>query len=129
VSRTWALVLSAAILYVPANVFPVMTVVYFGRGAPDTIISGVIELLHGGLWPLALLVFVASIMVPVLNGHAKVPVKPETQSGTVVRLKGKGFAVYKQEGRVGDLLVTYTVKVPEHLTEKQKELFRQLRDT
>lgn len=79
--------------------------------------------------PLYTAVLGGDIMVPVLNRHAKVPVKPETQSGTVVRLKGKGFPVYKQEGRFGDLLVTYTVKVPEHLTEKQKELFRQLRDT
>jgi paraquat-inducible protein A len=66
-TRTWALVLTAAILYVPANVLPVMTVIYFGNGAPDTILSGVKELFHGGLWPLALLVFFASILVPVLK--------------------------------------------------------------
>ena len=64
--------------------------------------------------------------VPTLGGKVKVPVKPETQNGTVVRLKGKGFPVYKKEGSFGDLFVTYAVKVPVNLTEKQKELFKQL---
>ena len=64
-ARTWALTLTAFILYIPANVFPVMTVISFGKGEPDTILSGVMHLLAGGMWPLALLVFFASIMVPV----------------------------------------------------------------
>jgi paraquat-inducible protein A len=66
-SRTWALVITAALLYIPANVFPVMTVISFGKGAPDTILSGVKELIHADMWPLALLVFFASITVPVLK--------------------------------------------------------------
>jgi paraquat-inducible protein A len=66
-NRSWALALTAAILYIPANVLPVMTVTSFGKGAPDTIVSGVIELLHAGMWPIALLVFFASITVPVLK--------------------------------------------------------------
>ena len=66
-NRSWALALTAAILYVPANVLPVMTVTSFGKGSPDTIVSGVIELLHAGMWPVALLVFFASITVPVLK--------------------------------------------------------------
>lgn len=65
--RTWALTLTAYILYVPANLLPVMTVTMSGRGEPDTILSGVKELLLGGMWPLALLVFFASITVPVLK--------------------------------------------------------------
>lgn len=65
--RTWALLLAAAILYLPANLLPVMTVIRLGRGAPDTILSGVEELARAGMWPLALLVFVASIAVPVLK--------------------------------------------------------------
>lgn len=69
------------------------------------------------------------VTVPTLDGKVKVPVKPETQSGTVVRLKGKGFPVYKKEGSFGDLFVTYDVKVPVNLTEKQKELFKQLANT
>jgi paraquat-inducible protein A len=66
-ARTWALVVTAAILYIPANLLPVMTVVHFGRGEPDTILSGVKELIGAGMWPVALLVFFASITVPVLK--------------------------------------------------------------
>jgi paraquat-inducible protein A len=66
-ARTTALVVSAAILYIPANLFPVMTVISFGKGAPDTILSGVKQLMEAGMWPLALLVFFASITVPVLK--------------------------------------------------------------
>ena len=66
-TRTWALVLTACILYVPANLLPVMTVISFGRGHPDTILSGVQTLIAAGMWPVALLVFFASITVPVLK--------------------------------------------------------------
>ena len=61
-----------------------------------------------------------------LNGKVKLKVKPETQNGTKVRLKGKGFPVYKKEGQFGDLIVTYNVKTPTNLTDRQKELFREL---
>jgi len=64
-ARTWALLITASILLIPANLYPVMTVIRLGQGAPDTIISGVIHLIEGGMWPLALLVFFASIVVPV----------------------------------------------------------------
>ena len=67
VARTWALLITAAILYIPANVYPVMTVIRLGQGAPSTIIGGVQELIEVRMWPLALLVFVASILVPVLK--------------------------------------------------------------
>jgi paraquat-inducible protein A len=66
-ARTWALLIAAAILYIPANVLPVMRVISFGKGQPDTILSGVRELLAAGMWPVALLVFFASITVPVLK--------------------------------------------------------------
>jgi paraquat-inducible protein A len=66
-SRCWALVIAALILYVPANVYPVMTFISFGRGAPSTILGGVSELVQAGMWPLAGVVFVASITVPVLK--------------------------------------------------------------
>lgn len=65
-------------------------------------------------------------VVETLEGKVKLKIKPETQNGTKVRLKGKGFPVYKKEGQFGDLIVTYFVKTPTHLTEEQKELFRQL---
>jgi paraquat-inducible protein A len=67
ISRTWALVLTGMVLYVPANLYPIMTVTSFGRGEPDTILSGVVRLFEAGMWPLALLVFFASITVPVLK--------------------------------------------------------------
>ena len=66
-TRTWALVLTATILYVPANLLPVLTVVSFGQGAPSTIIGGVIELIQAGMLPVAVLVLFASILVPVLK--------------------------------------------------------------
>lgn len=67
VARSWALVLAAAILYVPANVLPIMTVVSFGEGEPDTILSGIEGLIASGMWPIALIVFIASVMVPILK--------------------------------------------------------------
>ena len=65
-------------------------------------------------------------VIDTLDGKVKLKIKPETQNGTKVRLKGKGFPVYKKEGQFGDLIVTYSVKIPTNLTDKQKELFRQL---
>lgn len=66
-SKTWALLIAAIILYIPANTLPIMTVVIWGDGQPDTIMSGVVHLLDGGMWPLALLIFVASIFIPILK--------------------------------------------------------------
>lgn len=66
-SRTWALIISAWILMFPANLYPIMTVVYLGDGDPDTILSGVFKLAEEGMLPIAILVFVASIVVPVLK--------------------------------------------------------------
>lgn len=67
--------------------------------------------------------------VETLDGKAKLKVKPGTQNGTKVRLKGKGFPVYKEEGKYGDLIVTYHVIVPTGLTEHQEALFRQLKES
>ena len=67
VARTWALVIAAAALYVPANYFPVLTVMQLGAGSPSTIIGGVEELISSGMYPLAPLVFFASIAVPMLK--------------------------------------------------------------
>jgi paraquat-inducible protein A len=62
--RTWALLLAAMALYVPANLLPMMQVTSLGQTRSDTILSGAQFLLAGGMWPLALIVFVASILVP-----------------------------------------------------------------
>jgi paraquat-inducible protein A len=67
INRTWAFVIAAVILYVPANVYPVLTVIQLGSGAPSTILGGVEELLASGLYPLAALVFFASILVPMFK--------------------------------------------------------------
>jgi len=66
------------------------------------------------------------ITIDTLNGKVKLKVKPETQNGSRVKLKDKGFPVYKNEGKFGDLYITYTVKVPTNITEKQKALFTEL---
>lgn len=66
------------------------------------------------------------ITIETLNGKVKLNVKPETQSGSKVKLTGKGFPVYKNEGKFGDLVVTFSVKTPTNLTDKQKELFAEL---
>ena len=66
------------------------------------------------------------VMIDTLDGKVKLKVKPEIQNNTKVRLKGKGFPVYKREGEHGDLIITYNVKIPTGLTEKQKQLFREL---
>lgn len=63
----WALLLAAAILYIPANLMPVMSVYLLGKGQPDTIVGGVIHLYQAGQWPLAVLIFLASLVIPLLK--------------------------------------------------------------
>jgi paraquat-inducible protein A len=67
IERTWAFALAALVLYIPANIYPVLTVVRLGAGEPSTILGGVQELVEYGMWPLAALVFFASVAVPVLK--------------------------------------------------------------
>lgn len=64
IARTWALLITAAILYIPANLLPIMTVSMLGKGMPATIMEGVVELVQADMLPIALVVFVASILVP-----------------------------------------------------------------
>jgi paraquat-inducible protein A len=65
--RTWALVLAAVIFYIPANLLPITVVVSLGKEQSDTIMSGVIYFIHTGMWAIALVIFVASILVPMLK--------------------------------------------------------------
>jgi paraquat-inducible protein A len=67
VSRTWALLIAAVFFYVPANVYPVMTITQLGTDTPYTILGGIKELLDAGMWPLALLVFCASMVIPLMK--------------------------------------------------------------
>ena len=67
IRNTWALLLSAIAMYLPANVLPIMSVVSLGSTQSDTIMSGVIYFLKHGDWPLALVIFTASVLVPLLK--------------------------------------------------------------
>lgn len=66
------------------------------------------------------------ITVDTFDGKVKLKIAPETQNETKVKLKGKGFPVYKKEVEFGDLIFTYHIKTPTHLSEKEKELFKEL---
>ncbi|MGV3508438.1 MAG: DnaJ C-terminal domain-containing protein [Sphingobacteriaceae bacterium] len=69
------------------------------------------------------------LMVDTLDGKVKVKVRPETQNGTKVKLKGKGFPVYRKENEFGDLFLTFEVQIPQNLTPRQKELFKELSES
>ena len=101
VARTWALVLAAAALYVPANYFPVLTVMQLGAGSPSTIIGGVEELVSSGMYPLALLVFFASIAVPMLKlvGLTIMLVATQTGRSGWLRDRTKLYHVVRWIGR------------------------------
>jgi len=66
------------------------------------------------------------VLIPTLSGTVKVNVKAETQNGAKIKLKGKGYPVYKKEGVFGDLYVTFNVKLPSNLSEKQKVLLSEI---
>lgn len=76
--------------------------------------------------PLLTAVLGGSQLIKTIDGAVKLTIKEGAQTGTQVKLKGKGFPVYKQEGTFGDLYVTYKVKVPSTLSRKQKELYQKL---
>ncbi|MFD0836077.1 DnaJ C-terminal domain-containing protein [Mariniflexile aquimaris] len=65
-------------------------------------------------------------LVDTFDGKVKLTIKPETQNGTTVKLKNKGFPKYKKEGVFGDLFVTYQIKIPKNLSSKEKELIKEL---
>ncbi|WP_419034323.1 DnaJ C-terminal domain-containing protein [Dysgonomonas gadei] len=64
--------------------------------------------------------------VDTFTGKVKLKVAAGTQNGTKVRLKGKGFPVYKKDGQFGDLIITYSIEIPVNLNKEQKELFEKL---
>ncbi len=67
------------------------------------------------------------LIAETFDGKVKLKIAPETPNGSKVRLKGKGFPVYKKKGKYGDLILTYNISLPKNLTEKEKELFRELK--
>lgn len=66
-------------------------------------------------------------IVETMDGKVKMKVAPGTQNNTKVRLKGKGFPIYKKDDHFGDLIITYSIDIPTNLTDKQKELFREIK--
>jgi paraquat-inducible protein A len=86
IRRTWALLATAAVLAIPANVWPVMTITKLGSGGPSTILGGTRELAEVGLWGLAALVFVASILVPLSKLGALSFLLVSTRAGSPRRL-------------------------------------------
>lgn len=98
IARTWALSLAALILYLPANVYPVLTVIQLGADQPSTILGGVRELIRDGMWPLALLVFFASIAVPVLKLISLGVLLITTQSRSRWRLRDRTIIYRVVEG-------------------------------
>jgi len=89
IHRTWALMMASLILYIPANLYPVLTVISFGSGAPSTILGGVEELITAGMLPLAALVFFASILVPVLKLVGLTILLVSTQMRSTGRLRDR----------------------------------------
>lgn len=67
------------------------------------------------------------ITVPTFDGQVKLNVKNGTKNATKVKLKGKGFPVYKKEGAFGDLIITYNIDIPTNLSEKEIALFNELK--
>ena len=88
-AKTWALVVTAAMLYIPANLYPIMTVQQFGIGSADTIISGVISLIDANMLGIALLVLFASVIVPMLKLLALAFLLISVQRGSVWRQKDR----------------------------------------
>lgn len=101
ISTTWALLIAAMIAYLPANLYPVMTVVSLGARQSDTIMSGVIYLFVHGDWPLALIVFVASVMVPLLKMLALMYllISVQSRSAKRARQRTKLYRVVELVGR------------------------------
>jgi paraquat-inducible protein A len=89
IQRTWALIIAAAVLYIPANYYPVLSVVQLGAGEPSTILGGVEELVTARQYPLAALVFFASIAVPMLKLIGLSIMLIATQTGRAGRLRDR----------------------------------------
>ncbi len=98
--RTWALLLSAAALYVPANILPVMSIVRLGRTETTTILGGVQELIAYQMWPLALIVFTASIAVPMIKLILLSYLLISTQRRSRAKLRQRAF-LYRLVDAIG----------------------------
>jgi paraquat-inducible protein A len=92
IARSWAFLIAAAALYIPANIYPVFEYTQLAQTQPFTIMSGIAELLGYGLWPLALLVFLASITIPLMKLLTLGYMLINTQRGSDEHLAGRTTA-------------------------------------
>jgi paraquat-inducible protein A len=102
IGRSWAFLIAAALLYVPANIFPVMTITELGQATTFTIMGGIVELINAGLWPLALLVFFASITIPLMKLLTLGYMLLQTQMQSSMHLLGRtrAFRIIEFVGRL-----------------------------
>lgn len=106
---------TAGDLYIKFNVIPDPV---FDRRGNDLFMNTGIDLYTAVLG--------GEVILDTIGGKVRLNVRPGTQNGTTVKLKGKGFPVYKSNDLFGDLYVTYSVKIPENLSQKEKQLFSEL---
>jgi paraquat-inducible protein A len=101
IARVWACVVAATILLVPANVLPVMTIVRLGHGGPRTILGGVVELADDRMYTLAIIVFVASVAIPLLKLATLVSMLIMTalRSSTALGLRTRLYRLLRMVGR------------------------------
>ncbi len=92
IARGWAYLAAAVCLYIPANIYPVMEITKLGQSTSYTIMGGIVELADYGLWPLALLVFVASITIPLMKLLTLGYMLVQTQRGSPDHLEGRTIA-------------------------------------
>ena len=97
IQTTWALVIAAAICYIPANVLPVLTTTTLGESESDTIMGGVIFLYTSGSWPLALIVLIASVMIPLGKLLALGYLLVTVQRGSVANMHDRARIYYLVE--------------------------------
>ncbi len=88
IGRTWAFVIAALALYIPANIYPVMLITQLARTTPFTIMGGIVELFGAGLWPLGLLVLLASIAIPLIKLLSLICMLIEAQRPSGEHLRG-----------------------------------------
>jgi paraquat-inducible protein A len=119
VSRTWAFLAAAVMLYLPANLYPVMRVTSLGRERADTILSGAEFLLAHGMWPLALIVFVASILVPIVKililGYLLLSVQLRSAARPVDRTRLYRFTEFVGRWSMVDVFVVSVLVALVHL--------------
>lgn len=99
-AQVWALLVAAAILYVPANLLPIFKLEVLGQPSQDTILEGIVELFASGMWGVGCLVFFASIVIPVLKilGLGSLLISVQMRSGTSRRARTRLYRIIEAIG-------------------------------